>query len=100
VIAGIDQQILERTMKEISDDTWLRREEAAKALTEHGFKIAGATLATRASRGNGPPYRTFNNYALYEWGTTLAWAQNELSKPRRVAAKDARVLDAQGERRS
>jgi hypothetical protein len=46
------------------DDTLLRRRQAAIALTEHGYPTAPATLATKASRGSGPPYRLYGRVPL------------------------------------
>jgi hypothetical protein len=54
----------------------------AQALTEAGFPTAPATLATKATRGGGPPFRLYGRIPLYRWGDALEWAQNRLSKPR------------------
>ncbi len=64
-------------------DALLTREQTAKALTASGFPITKATLATKASRGGAPPYRTFGRTVLYRWGDSLAWARARLSAPRR-----------------
>jgi hypothetical protein len=64
-----------------SPDALLTRNALATALTEAGFPISGATLATKATRGGGPPYRLFGRRPLYEWGQGLAWAQSRLSNP-------------------
>jgi hypothetical protein len=57
----------------------LSREQTAKALTDSGFKIESTTLATKATRGGGPPYRLFGARALYRWGDALTWAESRLS---------------------
>jgi hypothetical protein len=62
-----------------SPDALLTREQTARALTEAGFPVAMATLATKATRGGGPPFRLFGRKPLYPWGTSLAWAQGRLS---------------------
>ena len=62
-------------------DTRLRRREAAKALTEAGFPTAEATLASKATRGGGPPFEKYGPFAIYTWATTLAWARSRSSKP-------------------
>jgi hypothetical protein len=41
--------------RDLSPETLVRRAELAAALTEAGFPIATATLATMAVRGGGPP---------------------------------------------
>jgi hypothetical protein len=72
-------------------DALLRRDVLAKALTEAGFPVATATLATKACRGDGPPFRVFGRIPLYRWGDGLAWAQGKLSPVRRSSAEgDAR----------
>lgn len=60
----------------------LRREATAKALTESGYPVSAKTLATKATRGGGPPYSTFGRAVLYRWSDALAWAEGRLSAPR------------------
>ena len=64
----------------IPDDpeTLLTRDRTAEALTEAGFPTAPATLATKACRGGGPPFRRFGARPLYRWGDALAWARSKL----------------------
>jgi hypothetical protein len=73
-----------RQMAKIPDNqnTLLRRDQVAAALTEAGFPISKATLATKASRGNSPPYRCFGRIPLYRWGDALAWAEARMTSPR------------------
>jgi hypothetical protein len=68
-------------------DALLTRVQTAKALTEAGFPTAPATLATKASRGGGPPYQLFGQRVLYQWSTALAWARSRLSEPRCSSAE-------------
>jgi hypothetical protein len=63
-------------------DALLRRRDTAEALTAMGFPITEATLATKATRGGGPPYRSFGRTPLYRWGDSLTWAQLRLTAPR------------------
>ena len=73
-----------------SDDL-LRRHALAQALTEAGFPTAPATLATKATRGGGPPFRLYGRIPLYRWGDALAWAESRLSAPRQSTSEgDAR----------
>lgn len=75
------------------DDTLLTRDMAAAALTEAGYPVKSKTLATKATRGGGPPYRLFGVRPLYRWGDALAWAQGRLSAPRRsTSEKDAKAV--------
>ena len=59
-------------------ETLLTREAVAEALTEAGYPTSPKTLATKASRGGGPPFRKWSNRPLYAWGAALAWAQSRL----------------------
>ena len=61
-------------------DTLLTRDQTAAALTAAGFPITPATLATKATRGGGPPFQRFGARPLYRWGNALQWAQSRLSK--------------------
>jgi hypothetical protein len=81
-----------------SPDALLRRTATAAALTAKGYPVKPATLATKATRGGGPPYRLFNRTPLYRWGDALAWAQSRMSEPRRNTSEaDAhRVADNSG----
>ena len=59
-------------------DALLSRTATAESLTEFGYKISPATLATKASRGGGPPFRHFGRVPIYRWGDSLAWARSRL----------------------
>ena len=59
----------------------LTRDAVAAALTAAGFPFSAATLATKATRGGGPPYQLFGRRPLYEWGPSLEWARSRLSAP-------------------
>jgi hypothetical protein len=73
-------------------DARLPRKKTAEALTEAGFPIAPATLATMASRGGGPCYQSFSRVTLYRWGDALAWAESRLSALHATAQCNARRL--------
>jgi hypothetical protein len=62
-------------------DALLTRTQTGEALRAVGFPVADKSLATRASRGGGPPYRHFGARVLYRWGDALGWAQAQLSEP-------------------
>jgi len=73
-----------------SPATLLSRTATAAALTEAGYPISRATLATKACRGGGPPYRVFGRTALYRWGEVMEWAQASMYRriePREIAAR-------------
>lgn len=76
-------------------NTLLRRQALAQALTEAGFPTAPATLATKATRGGGPPFRLYGRIPLYQWSDALEWAQGRLSEPRGSSSEgDAAVGQA------
>ena len=63
-------------------DAQLTRQKIAEALTAAGFPIGPKTLATKATRGGGPPFRLFGGRAVYRWQDALDWAQRTASAPR------------------
>jgi hypothetical protein len=77
----------------IDPNALLNRNQTAAALKDAGFPTEPKTLATKACRGGGPPYRLFGSRALYRWGDALAWAQDRLSEPRR-STSEADVISA------
>jgi hypothetical protein len=68
-------------------DALLTRDQNAEALTAAGFPVKPKTLATKASRGGGPPFRKWSGRPLYRWGDSLAWAQSLLAGPRRSTSE-------------
>src|SRR5215471_3911334 len=68
-------------------DSLLTRDQTAAALTKAGYPITRATLATKATRGGGPPYQPWGRKPLYRWGDALAWAQSLTSAPRRSTSE-------------
>jgi len=69
------------TMIPDNEDALLRRRAVAEALTEAGYPTAPGTLATKATRGGGPPFRLYGRIPLYRWGDALSWARSRLSRP-------------------
>lgn len=65
----------------------LSRKQTAEALTAAGYPTSGATLATKATRGGGPPYSKYGPRALYKWGAALGWAQSRLTPARGSTAE-------------
>jgi hypothetical protein len=68
----------------ISPAANLTRKQLAEALRTTGvLPISSATLATRVSRGGGPPFRRWSSSrCLYRWGDALLWAAQQFSKAR------------------
>jgi hypothetical protein len=63
----------------LDPDTKLRRQALAVQLTAEGFPTSEKTLATKATRGGGPPYRLYGRIPIYTWGEALEWALKRLS---------------------
>jgi hypothetical protein len=71
----------------------LTREQTAAALTRNGYRVKEKTLATKASRGGGPPYHLFNGRAVYRWSSVLAWAQGSMGTPRNAARGHSQLTE-------
>lgn len=65
----------------------LTRSHTADNLIRAGFPVSAKTLATKASRGGGPPYSLFGARPLYRWRDALAWAYSRLTSPRRSSSE-------------
>jgi hypothetical protein len=74
-------------MSEIPGDALLTRDQTAAALAAAGFPVKSKTLATKATRGGGPPYQLFGPRVLYRWRDALEWAKARLSGPRRSTSE-------------
>jgi hypothetical protein len=68
-------------------DALLTRGRTAEALAAAGYPVATKTLATKATRGGGPPYSLFSGRALYRWGDALEWARSLTKPPRRSTSE-------------
>jgi hypothetical protein len=68
-------------VEKLKPDSALRTNALAEALTQKGYPTAPATLATKRSRGGGPPYRRWGRIPIYTWGEALEWAQSRLGEP-------------------
>ena len=72
-------------------DVLQRRKETAESLSKSGFPTSDKTLATKASRGGGPPYQLYGRYPLYRWGDALAWAHARLKPPMRSTSEQDHI---------
>jgi hypothetical protein len=59
-------------------DAQFTRDQLADELTKAGYPTTKTTLATKASRGGGPPFRKWGRRPIHRWGDALAWAQSRL----------------------
>lgn len=88
------------SMIPIDPNALLTRELTAEALTAGGYITSPKTLATKATRGGGPPYRLFGARALYRWGDALEWAESRLGPLRgSTSEQDVTGRTGGGERR-
>lgn len=65
----------------------MTRDQVAVALTAAGYPVKPKTLATKATRGGGPPFRRFGTRPLYKWADALVWAQSLMSEPVRSTSE-------------
>lgn len=69
-------------MANLYSDSMLTRDKGAAALSNLGYPVTKATLATLATRGGGPPYQRFGKRVLYRWENLLSWAEERCTVPR------------------
>jgi hypothetical protein len=67
-----------RTLESIDPQTYLTRTGVAQTLKVCGITISSETLATKVSRGGGPPFRKFGRTPMYLWGDVVAWVKSEI----------------------
>ena len=72
----------------------LTRSQTAEELVKAGFPVSAKTLATKASRGGGPPYSLFGPRPLYRWRDALVWAHSRMTPPRRSSSEGDSARDA------
>jgi hypothetical protein len=71
-------------------DIRLTRDQLAVALSAAGYPISSATLATRVSRGEGPPHTIWGTRVYYPWGDALEWAETCHRAPNSQRLRDRR----------
>jgi hypothetical protein len=76
----------------LSAETLLSREAAAQALSAAGYITSPSTLATKATRGNGPGYRIFGKRAIYRWGDLISWAEEQTAPLRHNTSEIKQAL--------
>ena len=70
-------------MANFSPDAMFTRDRGAAALSDLGYPVTKATLATLASCGGGPLYRRFGKRVLYRWSDLVDWAEARCGDVRR-----------------
>lgn len=74
-------EMIDTCKKNIEPNHFLRRADAAQFLTNHGYKIAVATLEKYASTGCGPPFKLFGRFPIYSPADLLDWAESKCTGP-------------------
>jgi hypothetical protein len=74
-------------MANIPPDAMFTRAKGAEALSDLGYPVTKATLATLATRGGGPIYRRFGKRVLYRGTDLLAWAEKRCTATRRSTSE-------------
>jgi hypothetical protein len=77
----------EAAMANFSPDAMFTRDKGAVALSDLGYPVTKATLATLASRGGGPLYRRFGKRVLYRWCDLVDWAEARCGAVRRSSSE-------------
>ncbi len=77
-------------MPQFPPDAMFTRDKGAVALSNLGYPVTKATLATLATRGGGPVYRRFGKRALYRWSDLVGWAEARCG----AAVRSSSELDA------
>lgn len=67
-------------VQDTTNQTFLRREQAAAYLQERYGAYTTETLAKLATIGGGPPFVKFGRFPLYRPGDLTAWAEARMSK--------------------
>jgi hypothetical protein len=71
----------------------LSRRLTAETLSMVGYPTTQSTLNSLATTGEGPLFDRYGQYAIYEWGDALAWAQSK-SKGKRRSSSVGRSQEA------
>jgi hypothetical protein len=74
-------------LEAIDPRTFLTRSQLADALEQCGIPLSYDTLATKATRGGGPPFRIFGKSAVYQWCDVVAWVRETMGEPARTTSE-------------
>jgi hypothetical protein len=76
-----------RPLDAIDPGTFLTRYQLAETLEQCGISVSYDTLATKATRGGGPPFRIFGKSAVYQWADVVAWVLETMGEPARTTSE-------------
>jgi hypothetical protein len=74
-------------LENIDPRTFLTRFQVAETLELCGIPMSSDTLATKATRGGGPPFRIFGKSAVYQWADVVAWVIETMGEPARTTSE-------------
>jgi len=63
----------------MSDDTYMRRKDAARYAKDRGFPVEPSTLAKYASQGAGPRFAKFGRIPVYKPEWMDQWIEQRLA---------------------
>jgi hypothetical protein len=76
-----------KALESVDPRTFLTRFQVAEALEACGIPLSYDTLATKATRGGGPPFRIFGKRAVYQWADVVAWVLETMGEPARTTSE-------------
>jgi hypothetical protein len=76
-----------KALESVDPRAFLTRFQVAEALEACGIPLSYDTLATKATRGGGPPFRIFGKSAVYQWADVIAWVIETMGEPARTTAE-------------
>jgi hypothetical protein len=74
-------------LEAIDPRTFLTRYQLTDTLEQCGIPLSYDTLATKATRGGGPPFRIFGKSAIYQWCDVVAWVRETMGEPARTTSE-------------
>jgi hypothetical protein len=76
-----------KALDSVDPKTFLTRFQVSEALEACGIPLSYDTLATKATRGGGPPFRIFGKSAVYQWCDVVAWVLETMGEPARTTSE-------------
>jgi hypothetical protein len=76
-----------KSLDSVDPKTFLTRFQVSEALEACGIPLSYDTLATKATRGGGPPFRIFGKSAIYQWCDVVAWVLETMGEPARTTSE-------------
>jgi hypothetical protein len=71
----------------VDPQTFMTRFQLAETLELCGIPLSYETLANKATKGGGPPFRIFGKSPVYQWGDVVAWLRETMGEPARTTSE-------------